>query len=141
MSAQIPLTFTNAIAGEREKPEYAMRRGVTARPLIDVPRAANADPHTSHLAAERIKASGALNEQQHLVLAYVKRFPGMTSAELAEQRAKEIGGTWREHRPMFGRRLGELAVFHIRKGEARVCRVCKAKCVTWWPKQSTGSER
>lgn len=135
MTAQLDLIY------QFDSASVTNKRTIRTRPLVDVPRAANTDPDTSHLAAERIKASGALNEQQRLVLAYVKRFPGMTSAELAEERAKEVGGTWREHRPMFGRRLGELAVLHIRKGEARVCRVCKAKCVTWEPNESKGNER
>lgn len=139
MSAQLPLTFTNAIAGERDKPEYAMRRGVTGRPLVDVPRAANADPDTSHLAAARIKASGALGEQQQRVLDLVKRFPGMTSAELA---AHIDATNWQSHRAMTGRRLPELERGgFVRKGEARVCRVCKAKCVTWEPNESKGNER
>lgn len=131
MSAQLPFTFTNAIAGERDKPEYAMRRGVTARPLVDVPRAANTDPKTSHLAAERIKATGALGEQQRRVLELVRKFPGLTSAELA---AHIDAVNWKEHRPMIARRLPELAGVHIDRRDARVCKVTGSKCVTWWPR-------
>lgn len=102
-------------------------------PLVDVPRAANADPETSHLAADRIKASGALNEQQAIVLEYVKRYAGLTSAEYAQRHALAIGGTWKEHRAMFARRLPELAVIHVKRGDARECRTSRAKCITWWP--------
>lgn len=58
-------------------------------PLVDVPRAANADPETSHIAADRIKASGALGKQQQIVLDAVKRYAGATSAELAHFIAKD----------------------------------------------------
>lgn len=99
--------------------------------LVDVPRAANTDPSTSHIAAARIKQSGALGEQQQRVLALVKKFPGLTSAELA---VHIDAVKWRDHRPMIARRLPELAGVHIQRGEARECRVTKAKCVTWWPR-------
>lgn len=123
----------------REPTKFTKRYDVPAAPLVDVPRAANADPDTSHLAAARIKASGALGEQQRRVLEMVCKFPGCTSAELA---AHIDATNWQSHRAMTGRRLPELERGgFVRKGEARVCRVCKAKCVTWWPKQSTGSER
>lgn len=102
-------------------------------PLVDVPRARVSDPETSHKAAAKVKTSGQLGRQQHEVLAYVQRFPGHTSAELAQRMADERGGVWQEYRPMFGRRLAELAVLHVRKGEPRLCPVCESKSVTWWP--------
>lgn len=101
--------------------------------LIDVPRAAKADPDTSHLAAARIKASGALNRQQQRVCDFVEIHKGFTSAELAKSYASVHSGIWQQHRPMFGRRLPELEGVHIHKGEPRVCRVTGSPCVTWWP--------
>lgn len=104
------------------------------RSIIDVPRAANADPSTSHLAAERIKASGALGEQQQRVLECAQAHPGCTSAELADFEARADRGDYAYLRTMFGRRLPEVALLHIRRGDARVCRKTGAKCVTWWPR-------
>lgn len=101
--------------------------------LIDVPRARNSDPETSHEAAARIKASGALNRQQQLVSDAVRVHKGFTSGELAKAHAKQYGGTWQQHRPMFGRRLKELEPFHVKRGPARMCLVTKTKCITWWP--------
>lgn len=60
--------------------------------LADTPRARRNDPETSHRAAARIKASGALGRQQALVLDYVRRFPGHTSAELARRMAEARDG-------------------------------------------------
>lgn len=105
--------------------------------FTDTPRARNSDPTTSHTAAARIKASGALGRQQALVRAYVEQFPGHTSAELARQMATSRGdgpGGWAIYRPMLGRRLPELVPVHARKGEARICDVTGAESLTWWPR-------
>lgn len=102
-------------------------------PLIDVPRAANADPSTSHDAAERIAKSGALGEQQQIVLAAVKRWEGRTSAELAEHIAKERGEDFGEWRQRAARRLPELAVLHAKRGRQRICKVNLTLAITWWP--------
>lgn len=101
--------------------------------LIDVPRAANADPETSHLAAARIRDSGALGRQQRIVLDAVKRWPGSTSAELADHITNCQDGFYADWRSRTGRRLPELAKVHIRKGEPKVCRKTGVPCVTWWP--------
>jgi hypothetical protein len=103
--------------------------------LVDVPRAANADPETSHEAAEYIADSGALKAQQDLVIGYVHQFPGRTSAELALEHAKATCGTWKEHRHMFGRRLPEVAVdvLHVKRGPKRKCAVTGRNAITWWP--------
>lgn len=104
--------------------------------LADVPRAANADPETSHAAAEAVKTSGALGLQQQVVRDAVRRWPGLTSAELAQQLALMRSGTrdvWREHRPYVARRLPELAPMYVVRRDARVCRVTGSTCVTWWP--------
>lgn len=105
--------------------------------FADTPRARTTDPETSHKAAARIKASGALGRQQALVKAYVEQFPGHTSAELAMQMAISRGdgpGGWALYRPMLGRRLPELVPVHVRKGEARMCEVTGAESLTWWPR-------
>lgn len=103
--------------------------------LADTPRARRNDPETSHRAAARIKASGALGRQQALVLDYVRRFPGHTSAELARRMAQardDTAATWSAYRPMLGRRLPELEPVHIRKGAERICEVTGFQCLTWW---------
>jgi hypothetical protein len=108
--------------------------------LADTPRARRSDPVTSHLAAERIKASGKLGEQQRVVLDLVRRYPGCTSAELAAHHAiccGDLAGTdrWRIYRPMIARRLSELAGPHIRRGKPRVCRINGTPAGTWHPEK------
>lgn len=102
-------------------------------PLVDVPRAAKADPSTSHLAAERIAKSGALGEQQQIVLDAVGRFPGSTSAELAERIAQGRGEDYGDWRQRVARRLPELAVFHVKRDRQRICKVNLTLAITWWP--------
>lgn len=125
MTAQLDLIY------QFDSASVTNKRTIRTRPLVDAPRAANTDPETSHLAAERIKATGALGEQQRRVLELVRKFPGMTSAELA---AHIDAVNWKDHRHMVARRLPELAGVHISRGEARACRVTGSKCVTWWPR-------
>jgi hypothetical protein len=105
--------------------------------FADRPRARVSDPETSHKAAARIKASGALGRQQGIVKAYVEEFPGRTSAELAYEMALARDGDgahWHKYRAMVARRLPELSPIHIRKGEAMVCDVTGAESLTWWPR-------
>lgn len=104
--------------------------------FTDTPRARNSDPETSHLAAERIKATGLLGVQQAVVLELVRRHPGHTSAELAMHYATDAGepaSNWRIHRPMIARRLPELAGPHIRRGKPRECRINGTPAGTWYP--------
>jgi len=93
--------------------------------FVDTPRARNADPSTSHLAAERIKKSGALGHQQAAVLAAVRQFPGMTSVELAHLAKMD--------RYAVSRRTAELAGVKIRRGPPRACSVKGSQMVTWFP--------
>lgn len=93
--------------------------------FTDTPRARRRDPETSHLAAERIKASGALGHQQAAVLAAVREWPGMTAVELAKLAKMD--------RYAVSRRTAELAGVKIRKGQARTCTVNGTPMVTWWP--------
>lgn len=101
--------------------------------FADTPRARRTDPETSHLAAERIKATGALGEQQRLVLDLVKRFPGCTSAELAKFHACQTGADFGQWRFRVARRLPELAPVHIRRGKPRECRINGTPAGTWYP--------
>lgn len=48
------------------------------------PRARATDPTSSHRAADRVERSGKLRAQAGFVLLLVERFPGRTSAELAQ---------------------------------------------------------
>lgn len=103
--------------------------------LADVPRARSTDPATSHQAAARVKASGALGRHQRAVLEAVQRFPGHTSAELAERLVGNpdlaaVTDLYHE----VARRLPELAGVHVRKGGARPCAVRGSSCTTWWPR-------
>lgn len=93
--------------------------------LTDIPRARATDPVSSHLAAEEVRDSGRLGQQQAAVLAAVKRHPGLTSRELAVMMATD--------RYIVARRLPELEPVHVRKGDARKCRVGDRPAVTWWP--------
>lgn len=97
-------------------------------PLVDRPRASRTDPVTSHEAARAIAASGELGRQQREVLAAVKRWPGLTSLELAERMGVD--------RALTGRRLPELAAEDsgpplVKRGEPR--KVAGRRHVTWFP--------
>jgi hypothetical protein len=102
--------------------------------FADTPRARNTDPESSHVAAAKIKSSGALSRQQQIALEMVTRFPGHTSAELADIYAKEHGQYFSEWRIRFARRLPELAGVQVRKGGSRMCRKQRSLAITWWPK-------
>jgi hypothetical protein len=64
-------------------PTWEATVGGTYRIYADVPRSRRTDPETSHEAAGAIKANGRLASHQGIVLAAVRAFPGLTSAELA----------------------------------------------------------
>lgn len=103
--------------------------------LTDTPRARSSDPVTSHRAAARIKSSGRLGRHQKAVLAIVQAYPGHTSAEIAELLTRDpalSGVTDLYHE--VARRLPELDGAHVRKGEARICRVRGSSCQTCWPR-------
>ena len=87
--------------------------------FTDTPRARRNDPETSHIAAERIKASGTLAKHQNLIAQAIRSRPGMTYTEIAEVTGLE--------RHAVGRRLKELEPIHARRGEVR------DGMTTWWP--------
>ena len=83
-----------------------------------------------------MKQSGALSHQQQLVLDYVRRYPGHTSAELARLMAKARDDDyrlWMNYRHMVARRTSELCPLYVRRGEARDCEVTGNAAATWWP--------
>jgi hypothetical protein len=83
------------------------------RLYADLPRSRSSDPRTSHEAADAIKASGRLASHQGIVLAAVRAFPGLTSAELALR--------CRLDRHEVARRLPELETAgKVRRGEPRL---------------------
>jgi hypothetical protein len=95
--------------------------------LTATPRARRTDIATSHEAAEAIKASGELGRQQLEVLAALRRWPGLTSLELAARMQRD--------RWMVARRLPELVPIYARRGdpEAGECRVVNGRRhVLWW---------
>jgi len=92
--------------------------------LTDTPRARETDPITSHEAADQVKASGALGQQQLAVLAAVRRWPGLTSLELAARMQRD--------RWMVARHLPELSPVHVRKGNEFRTVNGRRHC-TWWP--------
>ena len=93
--------------------------------LFDYPAAHRKDPLTSFEAAEKAEKSGKAAGQRQAVLAAVKRWPGRTSAELADLMAVD--------RHMPARRLSELRdKGRIRQGQPKMCSICQYNCVTWY---------
>lgn len=95
--------------------------------LAGTPSSRSTDPESSHDAAERSTRSGARASQQNRVLAWVRRWPGRTSRELAALANVD--------RYMVARRLPELEPVHLRRGDLRKCAVTHTRAVTWWPKE------
>lgn len=96
--------------------------------VTDTPRARRTDPVTSHEAAEAIKASGELGRQQQEVLAALRRWPGLTSLELAARMQRD--------RWTVARRLPELTPIYARRGEVErgEFRIVNGRRhVCWWP--------
>ncbi len=82
--------------------------------------ARRSDHDSSHAAADELEASGKAQAQRALVLGFVKRWPGMTSAQLAR-----LGSV---DRHLVARRLPEL------RSEGKVTAMKPAgKEITWFP--------
>lgn len=93
---------------------------------VETPAVRRSDPITSHLAAEAHTASGARAHQQHLTVAAVRAFPGLTMQELAEQTGLD--------RYMLGRRISECETAGlVRRGEKRQCSVSGRMAESWEP--------
>lgn len=100
--------------------------GALQRGNRDAPAARRTDPESSHLAAERITRSGRRASQQDHAHAAVESFPGLTSAELAQETGID--------RYELARRLPECAFAgRIRRGSIRLCDVSARPACTWWP--------
>lgn len=84
------------------------------------PRARRRDPLSSHAAADRAEASGAIGRQAQRVLDALRATPGLTSAELAARHGID--------RYAAARRLPELAARGLVRREE-----VGAREVKWWP--------
>lgn len=94
--------------------------------LVETPIARSSDPESSHRAANEITASGRRQQQIAMVIDMVRKFPGMTSMELA--------GMTGEDRYVLARRLPEaVTAGAIAKGQQRPCSVTGKLALTWWP--------
>lgn len=111
----------------------AHRQRRPKRVLTDTPRARESDPSTSHEAGVRIGRSGVLGLQQLQVLAYVRLWPGLTSAELAAKVAERTRQEPEAFRWMIARRLPELRPVWVVNGAARLCAATGNKAMTWMP--------
>lgn len=93
---------------------------------FDAPTAHRDDPLTSFDAGERFEKSGHLRGQMLLVLLALRKWPGRTSAELAQLAGLD--------RHAVARRLPNLASRGLaERGPERMCSVCRCPCVTWRP--------
>lgn len=88
--------------------------------------ARSSDPYTSHLAAGEHEATGKLATNLLTVARAVRRWPGRTSAELAELCELERHEVARRTADAQKRGM-------IYKGDARRCRVSGRLGMTWWP--------
>ena len=100
--------------------------------LAATPASRNTDPNSSHLAADDITQSGVRARQQRMVLNAVRRWPGLTSRELAAR--------MNICRYVTGRRLSELSPVFVTRPEkaTRACTVTGRLAVDWWPTPAAG---
>lgn len=93
---------------------------------VETPAARATDPATSHEAAHAITASGRRHSQRERVAAALARWPGLTTAELAERMGID--------RYVVGRRMSECETAgDAVRGDKRRCRVNGRTAETWWP--------
>jgi hypothetical protein len=102
--------------------------GLTPAPFVEA-RAADADPSTSHEAADRMNRSGRARANAAAVLALVAAHQWLTSRELSELPDCPPGIDRHE----LARRTADLEkIGAIRKGPKRVCGKAGTKAVTWY---------
>jgi hypothetical protein len=107
----------------KHKPEHL---GRDFEKNFDRPLSHPNDPLTSFAAGERFEKSGRLRGQMLLVLLALRKWPGKTSAELAELAGLD--------RHAVARRLPNLAERNLaERGPERMCSICRCPCVTWRP--------
>lgn len=107
-----------------------------ATPLYGTGKARTSDPDSSHHAARKMIDSGALGRHAAIVLAVVRRFPRLTSAELASRCELD--------RYQVARRLPELEAQDLVErphlGGSVLMRTCRATgnlSATWLAKGGT----
>ena len=116
MSAQLGFDWLDSARQQRKQG--------TAGLIADLPRSRGKDPESSHDAAEAVRRSGVLAGQQQAVLEAVRRWPGLTSLELAARLKFD--------RYQVARRLPEVETAgQIRRGEIKT--INRRKHLTWWP--------
>lgn len=92
--------------------------------FLDIPTEHKEDPISSYQAADRVLKSRKLKGQMKICLFGVRRWPGRTSAELAELLGCSRYDTARRLPALEHRGL-------VKKSRSRLCTVCKSVCVTW----------
>ena len=98
--------------------------------LTRYPHARESDANSSHLAAEALLPD--LPRQQREVLAAVRRWPSLTSTELAYRMAHAKGCHWAELKPMVWKRLSDLYPIYVIKGDPRHCQRTGRLAATWF---------
>jgi hypothetical protein len=84
-------------------------------------------PITSRMARERHERSGKAQTHRDRCLAFIRRYPAKTSAEVSRALARYGIDRWEA-----ARRLPELIDLGLaRQFSMRRCSVCKSDCVTW----------
>ena len=109
----------------------------------------HSDPETSHLAANRMDATGTTNRNAKMCLEVVIKHPGWTAAEIAVECGLE------RHEPSRRlpglRKVGLVLNWHwnsewanvddeqgtkiARKKFSRICKVTGSRSITWWPRK------
>ena len=107
-------------------PNVPKQLGSGFEKTFNQPLAHRVDPLTSFAAGERFQKSGWLRGQMLLVLLALRKWPGKTSAELAELAGLD--------RHAVARRLPNLADRGLaERGLERECKVYRTPCITWRP--------
>jgi hypothetical protein len=105
--------------------------------MLTKPIAANADPESSHIAAERITVSGKREAHCDLVFQLVCLHPGLTACEIwsmaTESQQIELGEMQRVRQ-----RLSDMSEVRVMQGPQRKCKIRGTTQVVWFPKQSQG---
>lgn len=115
--------------------------------LGDTPRSRVTDPETSHQAAQAVKDSGSLRQNQLIVLNAVHLWPGRTAVELGHLMAqagmtvvrgpknnrRTVAPTATQWRFECSRRLPELVPVHVRRGKPRRCEIAGTPQAVWHP--------
>lgn len=102
---------------------------------IETHNARAMDPESSHRASEAITKSSKRQRHINLLVDFVTKHPGMTSAEIAVAlQHPDID------RHESARRLADAKGLLLKQGPARRCTACKgmALCVTWYPADREG---